>query len=164
MWAVKRPILYNLAKFREDRSIRCFDIAIFVIFQDGGRRHLGFSKIQNFNGLSPVGSQCASLCQISSKLAKGTNGCGITSFEPLSVKIATKLWPVAPTKKRTDRQTDMLIKKSTQKRVFSRMRRSVTAEPIPTKFCTSTPWGDVVIYLTSHRNWLRGYGGVGVRK
>ena len=28
------------------------------------------------------------------------------------------------------------------------MRRSVTAESIPTKFCTSTPWGDVVIYLT----------------
>jgi len=46
-------------------------------------------------------------------------------------------------------------------RVFSRMRRSVTAESIPTKFCTSTPWGDVVIYLTWHRNWLRGFGGVG---
>jgi len=26
---------------------------------------------------------------------KGTNGCEITSFEPLSVKIAPKLWPVA---------------------------------------------------------------------
>jgi len=44
---------------------------------------------------------------------------------------------------------------------FSRMRRSVTAESIPTKFCTSTPWGDTVIYLTWHRNWLRGFGGVG---
>ena len=41
------------------------------------------------------------------------------------------------------------------------MRRSVTAESIPTKFCTSTPWGDVVIYLTWHRNRLRGFGGVG---
>jgi len=41
------------------------------------------------------------------------------------------------------------------------MRRSVTAESIPIKFCTSTPWGDVVICLTWHRNWLKGFGGVG---
>ena len=46
---VKRPILHQRTKFREDRSNRCGDIAIFVIFQDGGRRDLGFSKIQNFN-------------------------------------------------------------------------------------------------------------------
>ena len=39
---VKRPILHNRAKFREDRSMHCCDIAILVIFQDGGRRHLGF--------------------------------------------------------------------------------------------------------------------------
>jgi len=55
----------------------------------------------------------------------------------------------------------MLIKKIHTNRVSSRMRRSVTAKSIPTKFCTSTPWGDVVIYLTWHRNWLRGFGGVG---
>jgi len=78
--------------------------------------------------------------------------------------------------KQTDRQTyasDYIIpresfrgdnKKSTQNVFFSRMRRSLTAESIPTKFCTSTPWGDIVIYLTWHRNWLRGFGGVGVRK
>jgi len=41
------------------------------------------------------------------------------------------------------------------------MRRSVTAKSIPTKFCTSTFLGDVVIYLTWHWNWLRGFGGVG---
>jgi len=34
--------LHNYAKFREDPSIRCCDIAIFVVFQDGDRRHLGF--------------------------------------------------------------------------------------------------------------------------
>jgi len=34
VWAVKRPILYNRAKFREDRD--------FVFFYDGGRRHVGF--------------------------------------------------------------------------------------------------------------------------
>jgi len=42
VWIVKRPILHNRAKFREDLSIRCCYIAIFVVFQDGGRRHLGF--------------------------------------------------------------------------------------------------------------------------
>ena len=42
---------------------------IFVIcdFQDGGSRHLKFSKNQNFNNQSAVGGQCASPCQISSK-------------------------------------------------------------------------------------------------
>ena len=42
VWAVKRPMLRIRAKFREDLPIRCCDIAIFVVFQDGGRRHLGF--------------------------------------------------------------------------------------------------------------------------
>jgi len=35
-------MLRILAKLREDLPIRCCDIAIFVVFQDGGRRHLGF--------------------------------------------------------------------------------------------------------------------------
>jgi len=39
---VKIPILHNLVKFRKDLSIRCCDIAIFVVFQDGFRRHLVF--------------------------------------------------------------------------------------------------------------------------
>ena len=33
VWTIKRPILHNLAKFREDRSICCCDIAIVVIFK-----------------------------------------------------------------------------------------------------------------------------------
>ena len=37
---VKRHILHQCTKFRKDRSNRCGNIAIFVIFQDGGRRHL----------------------------------------------------------------------------------------------------------------------------
>jgi len=61
VWALKRPILHNRAKFCEDLPIRCCDIAIFVFFQNGGRRHLGFLKILNFNGLSPVDGQSASL-------------------------------------------------------------------------------------------------------
>jgi len=44
IWAVNRPILYNHAKFRDDRLICCCDIAIFVVFHDGGRRYLGFEK------------------------------------------------------------------------------------------------------------------------
>jgi len=42
----------------------------FCDFPDGGYRHLEFSKIRNFNGLSAVAGQYASLCQISSKSAK----------------------------------------------------------------------------------------------
>jgi len=42
------------------------------------------------------------------------------------------------------------------------MRRAATAESILIKFCTSTPWGDVVIYLKRHPNWSKGLGGVGV--
>jgi len=44
VWAVKRPILHKLAKFREDRSIRCCDIEIFVVFQDGAAAMLVFEK------------------------------------------------------------------------------------------------------------------------
>jgi len=42
--AFKGPILHQRTKFRKDRPNRYGDIAIFVIFQDGGRRHLGFQK------------------------------------------------------------------------------------------------------------------------
>jgi len=41
---VKASILHQRTKFRKDRSNRYGDIEIFVIFQDGDRRHLGFSK------------------------------------------------------------------------------------------------------------------------
>jgi len=66
---VKRPILHQHTKFCKDRSNHCRDIAI-CDFQDGGRRHLGFSKTWNFNGQSDVGGQYASPCQISSQSVK----------------------------------------------------------------------------------------------
>ena len=47
---VKSPILHQRTKFYKDQSNRCGDVTFFVIFEDGGRRHLGCSKIQNFNG------------------------------------------------------------------------------------------------------------------
>jgi len=78
---VKRPILPQRTKFRKTRSNSCGDIAIFVIFQDGGRRHLGFSKIQNFNGRSAARGQYASLCQISSKSVERSQRYGdLTGF------------------------------------------------------------------------------------
>jgi len=54
----------------------------FCDFQDGGRRHLGFSNIWNFNGRSAVmANECASRCQISSKLVKRLQRCGdLTDF------------------------------------------------------------------------------------
>ena len=42
----------------------------FSIFQDGGRRHLGFFKFQIFNGRTAQEGRTASLCQIWSKSAK----------------------------------------------------------------------------------------------
>jgi len=42
----------------------------FLIFQDGGRRHLGFFKFQIFNGRTAQEGQTASPCQIWSKSAK----------------------------------------------------------------------------------------------
>jgi len=41
---VKRPNLHQHTTFGKDRSNRCGDIAIFVIFQDGDSRCLGFQK------------------------------------------------------------------------------------------------------------------------
>ena len=68
--AVKGHILHQHTKFYKDRSKHYGDIAIFVIFQDGGRRHLEFLKIRIFNDLSAVRGQCASSRQISSKSVK----------------------------------------------------------------------------------------------
>ena len=59
---VKRPILHQRTRFRKELSYRYGDIVIFVIFQDGGRRHLGFSKMQNFNSASGARDQYSSPC------------------------------------------------------------------------------------------------------
>ena len=68
--AVKGATLHQRTKFRKDRSHRCGDVEICVISQEGGRRHLEFSKIRNFNDRSDVRVQYASLYQISSKSVK----------------------------------------------------------------------------------------------
>ena len=44
--AVKRPILHQRTKFRKDRSNRCGDIAIFVIFKMAAAAILDFQKFE----------------------------------------------------------------------------------------------------------------------
>ena len=44
--AVKRPILHQQTKFRKDRSNRCGDIAIFVIFKMAAAAILNFQKFK----------------------------------------------------------------------------------------------------------------------
>ena len=44
--AVKRPILHQRTKFRNDRSNRCGDIAIFVIFKMAAAAMLNFQKFE----------------------------------------------------------------------------------------------------------------------
>ena len=61
---VKGVELHQCAKFRENRSKRGRNM---TISQDGGRRHLGFSKFQNFNGRHVQEGGIASACQILSK-------------------------------------------------------------------------------------------------
>jgi len=43
---VKRPILHQRTKFRKDRSNRCGDIAIFVIFQMAAAAMVNFQKFE----------------------------------------------------------------------------------------------------------------------
>ena len=44
VWAVKRGIFHQHTKFRKDRSHRCGDIAIFVIFKTVAAAILDFQK------------------------------------------------------------------------------------------------------------------------
>jgi len=59
----------------------------FCDFQNGGCRHLEFSKIRNFNGVSAVEGQYASSCQISSKSVKRLQKYGdLTVFKMAAVR------------------------------------------------------------------------------
>jgi len=44
--AVKRPILHQRTKLRKDRSNRCGDIGIFVVFQMAAAAILNFQKFE----------------------------------------------------------------------------------------------------------------------
>jgi len=70
--------LRHCAKFRDDRSSRCRDIAIFGFLKiDSGRRHVCFSKFEIFNGQK---GRTAALCQISSKSLKRDRDMAIFRF------------------------------------------------------------------------------------
>ena len=59
--------MHHRANLRQNRLNRGRDMAIFSIFQDGGRRHLGFAKLQIFDGRYGQEVRNASSCQIASK-------------------------------------------------------------------------------------------------
>jgi len=44
--SVKRPVLHQYTKFHKDRSNRCGDIAIFVIFKMAAAAILNFQKFK----------------------------------------------------------------------------------------------------------------------
>jgi len=64
---VKRFKMHHHAKLHQNRLNRGWDMAIF---QDGGRRYLGFMKFQIFNGWDSQQGRTTSACQISSKSRK----------------------------------------------------------------------------------------------
>ena len=51
--AVKRPTLHQRTKFCKDRSNRCGDIAIFVIFKIAAAAILDFQKLEIITILPP---------------------------------------------------------------------------------------------------------------
>ena len=71
--------MHHHTKFNQNRSNCCGD-RDFCDFQDRGRRHLGFSKIQTFNGRSAVRGHYASFYQISSKSIKRLQRYGDLTF------------------------------------------------------------------------------------
>jgi len=50
---VKKPILHQRTKFLKDRSNRCRDIAIFVIFKMAAAAILNFQKLETLT-LDPL--------------------------------------------------------------------------------------------------------------
>ena len=78
--AVKGPILHQWTKLRKDLSNRFGDIAIFVTFQDGGRRNLKFSKILNFKRWSAVRSNMRHLAKFHQNRSNGCIDMAIFRF------------------------------------------------------------------------------------
>ena len=64
-----RAKMHHLGKFRQNLSIRCGIIVSFPFFKMAATRHLGFLNSQ-FLLADAVRGRVASLCQLSSKLAK----------------------------------------------------------------------------------------------
>jgi len=58
VWTVKRSILHNNAKFHEDRSIHCCDIAIFVVLKMAAAAILVFEKFEILTVCPLQGAVC----------------------------------------------------------------------------------------------------------
>ena len=61
---LRRAKVHHPAKFCANRSRRCRDMAVFVFFKMAAVRHLGFSKVGNFNCPYPSEGQNASSYRI----------------------------------------------------------------------------------------------------
>jgi len=72
-WAVKRPVLHSRAKFREDLSIRCCDIAIFVVLKMAAAAILVCEKFEILTICPPEG---ANLRHCEKFHQNRSNGCG----------------------------------------------------------------------------------------
>jgi len=75
------------------------------------------------------------------------------------------MWPVGVMKKiQIGRSIDGYVNKEkpTGSRIFHACAESQRLNVFLIKLCTSTPWGDLVIYLKRHPNCSKGLGG-GVR-
>jgi len=89
---VKLPYFYFWSKSdgwnrQDDQPVTAKFRGDFSIFQDGGRHHIGFFKISNFNGRTRQEDRTASLCQISWQSDYRSNGCRDSAFFDFS-KIA----------------------------------------------------------------------------
>ena len=86
VWALKRPILHNRAKFRENLSIPCCDIAIYVVFKMTTAVILIFFKFEILT-VYPLRGQSASPRQILSKSVKRLRRYGdLTVFKMAAVR------------------------------------------------------------------------------
>jgi len=74
MGAVKRPILHQRAKFRKDRSNRCGDIAIFVIFQMAAAAILDFPKFEILMALPMQGANMRHRAKFHQNRSNGCKG------------------------------------------------------------------------------------------
>ena len=80
----KNVELLHCAQFRLNRSNRGRDMAIF---QDGGRRHLEFSKFQIFNCRNGQEGRTASPCQILSKSLEPRRTCASFNIMRVGLKM-----------------------------------------------------------------------------
>ena len=76
----KRVELCRHAKFGRNRRNRCRDMAIFSIFQDGSRHHVGFLNFWNFDGRNAQENRTASCAKFRRNRSKHGQNMAIFRF------------------------------------------------------------------------------------